>query len=298
MKKSLGLMLVTILFSSHVIAQIEIKIISYNVLEGLGNEESYGVGRHERCVKWLQEQNAEVIALQELYESEEKLSADAKDWGHNYYAKAGPIGLTSKEPLEFVKKYKKGLWHGVLHCKTYGIDFFVVHLSPADWKYRLREAEIIKGIVDSIKQITNSYILLGDFNSHSPFDGELYKQNPELIEKYKKGTPNNSSPNLVGDYLDYSVMSSFYSFPLIDITERFVPWSRRNTFPSPILIGVWRTAGNIGRTPERIDYILTTQEMSLNCKEVTIHNSEKTDYLSDHYPIEAVFEIGNEEVSE
>jgi endonuclease/exonuclease/phosphatase family metal-dependent hydrolase len=298
MKKSLGLMLVTILFSSHVIAQIEIKIISYNVLEGLGNEESYGVGRHERCVKWLQAQNAEVIALQELYESEEKLSADAKDWGHKYYAKAGPIGLTSKEPLEVVKKYKKGLWHGVLHCKTYGIDFFVVHLSPADWKYRLRETEIIKGIVDSIKQTTNSYILLGDFNAHSPFDGELYKQNPELIEKYKKATPNNSSPNLVGDYLDYSVMSSFYSFPLIDITERFVPWYRRNTFPSPILIGVWRTAGNIGRTPERIDYILTTHEMSLNCKEVTIHNSEETDYISDHYPIEAVFEIGNEEVSE
>ena len=298
MKKSLGLILFAILFSSQLIAQKEIKIISYNVLEGLGNEESYGEGRHERCVKWLHEQNAEVIALQELYESEEKLSGDAKNWGHKYYAKAGPLGLTSKEPIEFVKMYKKGLWHGVLHCKTYGIDFLVVHLSPADWKYRLREAEIIKGIVDSIKQTTNSYILLGDFNAHSPFDGELYKQNPELIEKYKKGTPNNSSPNLVGNYLDYSVMSSFYSFPLIDITERFVPWYQRTTFPSPILIGVWRTAGNIGRTPERIDYILTTPEMSLGCKEVTIHNSEETDFISDHYPIEAVFEIGNKKISE
>jgi hypothetical protein len=102
--------------------------------------------------------------------------------------------------------------------------------------------------------------------THSPFDGELHKQNPELIEKYKKGILNNSSPNLVGDYLDCSVMSSIYSFPLIDITERFVPWYRRNTFPSPFLIGLWRTSGNIGRTPQRIDYILTTQEMSLNCK--------------------------------
>jgi hypothetical protein len=34
--------------------------------------------------------------------------------------------------------------------------------------------------------------------------------------------------------------------------------------------------------------------MSLNCKEVIIHNSEETDYISDHYPIEAVFEIENE----
>ena len=272
--------------------------MSYNILEGLGNVESYGEGRHDRCIKWLQEQNADVIALQELYKSEERFSEDAKEWGHEYYAKAGPIGFSSKEPIEFVKKYKKGLWHGVLHCKTYGIDFLVVHLSPADWRYRLSEAEIIKGIVDSIKQTTNRYILLGDFNAHSPFDGELYKQNPELIKKYKKGSPNNSSPNLVGDFPDYSVMSSFYSFPLIDITERFVPWYQRKTFPSPILIGVWRTAGNIGRTPERIDYILTTQEMSLNCKKVIIHNSEENDYISDHYPIEAIFELKKDNISE
>ena len=155
----------------------------------------------------------------------------------------------------------------------------------------MREAEIIRVIVDSIRQRTNSYILLGDFNAHSPFDAELYKQNADLIKKYKKGTPNNTSPNLVGDYPDYSVMSSFYSFPLIDITERFVPWYVRKTFPSPILIGVWRTAGNIGRTPERIDYILTNQEMSLKCKEVKIHCNEETDHISDHYPLEAIFQL-------
>jgi endonuclease/exonuclease/phosphatase family metal-dependent hydrolase len=292
MKKILGLLFIVSLFPLQIIAQKEIKVISYNVLEGLGNEESYGEGRHDRCVKWLQKQNANVIALQELYRSEEKLSVDAKEWGHQYYAKAGPIGLTSKEPFEFVKKYKEGLHHGILHCKTYGIEFLVVHLSPSDWKYRVREAEIIRGIIDSVKQNTNSYILLGDFNAHSPFDGELYKQNPELVKKYK-GSPNGSSPNLVGDYLDYSVMSAFYSFPLIDITERFVPWYQRKTFPSPILIDVWRTAGNIGRTPERIDYILTTQEMSLKCRKVTIHHNEENDYISDHYPLEAIFEIEN-----
>jgi endonuclease/exonuclease/phosphatase family metal-dependent hydrolase len=191
-------------------------------------------------------------------------------------------------------KNKKGLCHGVLPCKTYGIDFLVVHLSPADWKYRLREAEIINGIVDSVKQTTKRYILLGDFNAHSPFDGELYKQNPELIKKYKNGTPNNSSPNLAGDYLDYSVMSAFYSFPLFDITERFVSWYQRKTFPSPILIGVWGTAGNISRTPERIDYILTTEEMSTKCTRVIIFHCEENDYISDHYPIEAIFEIVNE----
>lgn len=291
MKISIGLLLVVMSCSLHVLAQKEIKIISYNVLEGLGNIQDYGEGRHERCVKWLKEQKANVIALQELYKDNERLSADAKEWGHEYYAKAGSLGLTSKEPIEIVKKYKKGLWHGVLHCRTYGVDFLVVHLSPADWKYRLREAEIIRGIVDSLKQTTKNYILLGDFNAHSPFDGELYRQNPDLIKKYKKGHPNDSSPNLVGDYLDYSVMSSFYSFPLIDVTERFVPWYQRKTFPSPILIDVWRTAGNIGRTPERIDYILTSEEMSIKCISLEIFNKEENDYISDHYPLKAVFKI-------
>lgn len=291
MKKLLKVVLTSILFCSHLFSQSEIKVISYNVLEGLGNEKKYGKSRHHKFVNWVKAQNADVIALQELYESEEKLSIDSRNWGHKYYAKFGPIGITSREPIEVVEKYKNGLWHGMLHCKTYGIDFFVLHLSPADWKYRLKEAEIIKGIVGDTKQTTDQIIVLGDFNAHSPFDAELYNQNPELIEKYKKGSPNNSSPNLSGDFLDYSVMSSFYAFPLIDITERFIPWYKRNTFPSPILIGVWRTAGNIGRTPERIDYILTTHEMGLKCKSVKIHNSEETDYISDHYPIEAVFRM-------
>jgi len=292
MRKSFGLLLLTILFSLNVVAQKEIKVITYNVLEGLGNEASYGEGRHDRFVKWLQAQHADVIALQELYASEEKLSNDAKEWGHNYYAKAGPIGLTSREPIRIKKIYSnKNLRNRVLQCETYGINFFVIHLSPTDWKYRLHEAQIIKDIVDSIAQTTDKYILMGDFNSHSPFDGELYKQNPELIKKYKKGSPTNSSPNLVGDYLDYSVMSSFYSFPLIDITERFIPWYQRYTFPTPILIDVWRTAGNIGRTPERIDYILTSPQMGLYCKGIKIYNGEENDYISDHYPLEAIFDL-------
>ena len=296
MKKTIVSLFITILFAAHVSAQKEIKVITYNILEGLGNEASYGEGRHERCVQWLKEQQADVIALQELYGSEEMLSQDAKQWGHEYYAKAGPIGLTSNEPIELVKKYKKGLWHGVLLCKTYGLDILVVHLSPADWKYRFREATIIKGIIDSVKQTTQEYIVMGDFNAHSPFDSELYKQNPDLVKKYQKGdsfqkSAGNAYRSLIDGHIDYSVISQFLSFPLIDVTERFVPWYHRHTFPSPILIGVWRTAGNIGRTPERIDYIFTSIEMSKKCKSVKVHNGEEFDYLSDHYPVEAIFEI-------
>lgn len=290
-------LLLFIIFTLNVKAQNTIKVITYNVLEGLGNEKDYGKDRHKHGVKWITEQNADVIALQELYSSEEKLSNDAKKWGHEYYAKSGPIGLTSRAPIKVKKIYSnESLRNSVLQCETYGINFFVIHLSPADWKYRLKETKIINGIIDSVKQTTDKYVLLGDFNAHSPFDAELYKQNPELIKKYQKGDKNNiikgnPNRNLLGDYLDYSVMSSFYAFPLVDVTERLVPWYQRFTFPTPILIDVWRTAGNIGRTPERIDYILTSLPMSLLCKSVKIHNGEENDYISDHYPLEAIFDL-------
>ena len=57
------------------------------------------------------------------------------------------------------------------------------------------------------------------------------------------------------------------------------------------MIGVWRTAGNIGRTPERIEHILTSQKMKLQCRGVKIYNGEENDFILDHYPDESIFEI-------
>jgi exodeoxyribonuclease III len=298
--KRFGIFIVAVGICFNVFGQKEIKIITWNVLEGLGNEACYGEGRRERCIKWLKNRNTDVIALQEMYEDEEKLSRDAKSWGHNYYAISGTLALTSNRPVTLKHKYVNtdgGFWHGVLHCETHGLDFLVVHLCPADWKYRLWEAEMIKTIVDTLKNRTDKYIVLGDFNAHSPFDSEFHLQKPDLLKKYEKGDKESESRgssyrNLTDNHLDYSVMSDFLSFPLVDVTQRFVPLHNRFTFPTPILIGVWRTAGNIGRTQERIDYILASPELSRFCKEVTIYNNaDEVDYISDHYPVEAVFEL-------
>ncbi|WP_236970294.1 endonuclease/exonuclease/phosphatase family protein [Membranihabitans marinus] len=281
-------------------AQSDMKVITYNVLEGLGNEATYGKGRRDSCVQWLDQQQADVIGLQEFYGSEAMLQEDSKRWEHNYFVKSGGVALTSRKPIEVIKIYsEKGLANSVIHCRTFGVDFLVIHLSPSDWKYRLNEAHRIESIVDSVRLTTDKYIVLGDFNSHSPFDGELYNQNPELVAKYQKGDRMNKAKgsfnrNTVNGRLDYSVMSKFLSFPLIDVTEHYVPLHNRFSFPTPILIGVWRTAGNIGRTPERIDYILCSKELSPYCKNVIIHNGEDNDYISDHYPVEAIFDLNSQ----
>lgn len=296
--KTFNILIFAIIFNINTYGQKnEIKVITYNILEGLGNNSTYGEDRHNNCVAWLKKQGADVIALQEMYSSDELLAEDAKQWGHNFYFKSGSVAITSNKPITFKKVYsKKELRNNVVHCRTYGIDFLGIHLSPSDWKYRSGEADIIKKIVDTVKIQTDKYIVFGDFNAHSPFDADLYIENPELVKKYLKGDKNNidrgsTNRSLVDGFLDYSVMSKFISFPLVDITQRFVSMRDRHTFPSPILIGVWRTAGNIGRTPERIDYIMTSIVLSKFCKSVKVHNGEENDYISDHYPVEAVFAI-------
>jgi exonuclease III len=299
MKKLLNILVFMIGIGINVYGQKEIKVITYNILEGLGNNATYGEDRHDNCVKWLQSQKADVIALQEMYGSETQLAIDAKAWGHDYYVKSGSVAITSNRPITVKKIYsRKDLRNNVIHCQTYGIDILGIHLSPADWKYRLGEAGIINDILDSISVTTNKYMVLGDFNSHSPFDADLYAQNPDLALKYLKGDRANeakASPdrNLMDENVDYSVISKFLSFPLIDVTQRFVPVHMRHSFPTPILIGVWRTAGNIGRTPERIDYIMCSLELSKFCKGVKVHNGEGNDYISDHYPVEATFKVGD-----
>ena len=119
-----------------------------------------------------------MLALQELcgYD-EEQLKTDAAKWGHNHVKilKTGgyPVGLTSRKPIHIKKRVIDDLWHGLLHCETYGIEFFVVHLS-LDCNFRLKEANIIAKMVKDSK--SDRYIVLGDFNAHSPFDEELPKQ--------------------------------------------------------------------------------------------------------------------------
>ncbi len=292
-KKVLVVLLSAVSFCLY--GQSSLKVITYNVLEGLGNEASYGKGRKEKCIAWIKSRQPDVIALQEWYGSEEMLREAARQWGHDHVVKSGGIAFTAKAPITHQKIYKnEKFWNTVVQARVGGIDFFVIHLSPADWKIRLTEAHLIKSIVDSVKQHTDQYMVLGDFNAHSPFDDEEHQRHPALLAKYTKGDRSNETKgkdhrNLIDYQYDYSVMGSFLSVPLIDVTQRLVPAHERHTFPTPILIDVWRTAGNIGRTPERIDYIMTSPELSQKCRQVIVHNDEPNDYISDHYPVEAVF---------
>ncbi len=167
-----------------------------------------------------------------------------------------------------------------------------MHLSPSDYNFRLKEANIIS---EKVKHCRNDkHIILGDFNAHSPFDEETLKHNNSLLKQYLK-SENETYSNLRLKTFDYSVISTFLALPTIDVSKNFIDIKNRYTFPTPALIGLYRENMNhVIQTQERIDYILTSPTLSKSCTNVSIFNNEETATLSDHYPVMAEFNFKTE----
>lgn len=269
-----------------------VKVMTYNIWNGF--DWGKDTARKENWIQWISDKSPDVLALQELCGyTEEKLRTDAARWGHTYVkilkVEGYPVGLTSNKPIILKEKGLDEMWHGFLHCETYGIDFFVVHLSPSDSNFRLKEAHLIVEKIRSSK--SDKYIILGDFNAHSPFDEGILKNNKSLLQKYTNEKNKKGYSNLRLGAFDYSVVSTFLGLPAIDVTKNFVDIKARFTFPTPALIGIYQTADEVELNKERIDYILTSPIISKSCKNVSIFNSGMTENLSDHYPIMAEFQF-------
>ncbi len=150
MKKSSFLVLIVLVFVDFAPAQIpetsNLRIMTYNIWNGFDwGKDSI---RKESTIEWIKSQKPDVLALQELCNyTEEKLKEDP-------------------------------FWHGLLHCESYGIDFYIVHLSPADCDIRLDEARLVTERIK--KNFNTSYIILGDFNSLSPLDVYWMENNTDL----------------------------------------------------------------------------------------------------------------------
>ena len=289
--KALKIALLILIFSAPLMAQL--KVMSYNVLTGFDwNQDS---NRGTELIKWVNKYNPDVLALQEMNGfNEERLAIFAKKWGHTYSAIAKtdgyPVPLTSNKPIQVKVRLLEGLWHGILHIETHGIDFFVVHLSPADWIFRKNEADIICKKIEEAALKTEEYIIMGDFNAHSPVDAEFNRRYPYQLERYRKGDSSGGKyKNLHNGEYDYSVLSTFLSLPLIDVCDRFVEWDQRTSCPTPLNVPRWLTAEEMAKTKHRIDFILTSPDLATKCTGAWIFNGAENYYLSDHYPVMAEF---------
>lgn len=256
-----------------------IRVMSYNIWNGFdwGKDKE----REALFVEYITNEDPEVLALQELCGfTQEKLSKLAKKWGHDHaviHKEHGySVGITSKEPIEVKAKLQEGYWHGLLHVKTYGYDMIVTHLNPFDYRKRLVEANnLIEYMTEN--KITENALVMGDLNAHSPSDADfLERHNAEIIKGRK---PINGS----NGRFDYSVISRFLSYPLIDVCQKYVDVSQRETYPTLIF---WPKDKSImDRKIERIDFILVTTDLENSVLNAFIPNRGGVDYLSDHYPV-------------
>lgn len=294
-ERSLFIAILYCMLSTHsAVAQPQqLKVMAYNIWNGF--DWGKDTARHDMFIQWAKEQQADVMALQELCGyTAEKLQADAEKWGHPYSIiikeDGYPVGITSRQPIELIEKVREEMWHGMLHVKTYDIDFFVVHLSPSDVNIRMREAEII---TEKVKAIDNDkFLILGDFNSHSPMDADLNANRITLLERTRNSDANNEKYNNLRDgEFDYSVISTFLSIPSIDICQRKMAIADRYSFPAPVLVGqYYEDVKGIKNTYRRIDYIMASPWLAQKCQTAHIEHSFYTDRLSDHYPVLATFE--------
>lgn len=273
---------------------VNLKLISYNIWNGFewGKDQE----RKEKMVTWVKAQQPDVVALQELCGyTKELLLEDAKKWGHSYVeilkTSGYPVGITSSQPIEVEERIIENMHHGVLHCSTWGIDFFVVHFSPFSYEKRNEEASIVLNKLTEVSKKRDKYIVLGDFNAVSPFDADLYKGNASLLKSMRDAEETHGHVrNLFHGQLEYGVLSQFMSFPLIDVVQlHTIGLEQRLSCPTQ----VFEKNKGEGRHPHsiRIDYILTSPNLAEGCINARVDNQDETYYLSDHYPVVAIFKI-------
>ena len=293
--KALGLLLLLFLFPFKGISQEKaantIKVISYNIWNGFEKD----TARQTRFTEWMNAQQPDIVALEELVGINEKdLAALAASYGHPYVAivkeEGYPVGLTSRQPIRVVKKQVEGFWHGMLHAQTYGLDIIVTHLSPFEWKYRLKEAEAITHYIHENK--LESCMVMGDFNAYSPFDADEVETHTQLKQNmlgWDKSHPEYG--NMRGERFDYSVLSEFLSIGFADPVKMFVPAAKRMSYPAATLYEWQWGDPRLKMLGARLDYILVSPALAPKCIDATVHNGKELEGISDHYPVSVILEL-------
>jgi exodeoxyribonuclease III len=240
-----------------------LKIINWNVLYGFNHKNSIDEG-----ARWIKAQAPDIIAFQELNGiSEKELGKHAHKWGHRFavtHKKGGfPVGLTSKETITVVERQSEGYHHGFLHCKTYGIHFFVVHF----WPGKSEEVDkILSKIAPLLKQEEN-VVILGDFNGCSRKDTDFLLSHATLRE------------------IDYTFVDQIESNGFIDIVNKHDPKAKISC-PSPITIPRWsKNLEELQKKQYRIDFVFADNRLARDSKSGTISLEKELEKISDHYPV-------------
>ena len=261
-------------------------VITYNVWNGFEGE----IPRRNAFVAWAKQQQADVMAFQELNNFTQAGFAElANSWGHPYAVivkeNGYPVGISSRYPITNVYKQIAGMHHGCLYAEVKGISFFVVHFSPFSSAKRKEEADAIIATLKSKHKLDEKTIVLGDFNAFSPADSLFYTTTGLRDSMRVAETKNSVLRNLdARKELDYQVVRTFIDNGFYD-SFSLLQKPFDNSYPTKVFPGT-TTSDLI-----RIDQVLLSAKMKADFKSAVIIKDAVTDTLSDHYPIREVFEL-------
>lgn len=280
MMRAVGIVVLAGLLAGSVAAE-PLKVMTYNVWLGFNKMQHLNAG-----VQWIASQDCDVLALQELKGfNQERLQAAAEKWGHPYAVifdrKGGfPQGLTSKTPIEKMEQIQPEndpKLRGTLHCKTAGIHFFVVHFDPRNYLRRQKEAAAVADRVKPLLGAGEQVVVLGDFNTHSPVDGELMKTKTALLEKWREKEGQQHRAFDPSGELDFSVLQTLFDAGLVDPSVAPIA-----TFPTRLHFSD-ASADEFEGLQQRIDFILVSDPLKTGT--VSYPRDEVLNKISDHYPV-------------
>ncbi|MBB5436889.1 exodeoxyribonuclease-3 [Pedobacter sp. AK017] len=258
----------------QVFAQHKLRVISYNILEGMKNDTTKG---KQVFVNWVKSYAPDILALQECNKfTQLSLEEMAARYGHPYAilvkTTGYPVGITSKYPIVDVQKITDNMTHGFIVCKIKDLNVIVLHLNPHKYRKRREEIGEILGTM-AVAPVRERWMIMGDFNSFSPLDKDNYQDGDALKSLQEAAKKYSYHDNLVdGKSLDFQVQQQILDFGLKDAGKIVEP-------------------GSIPK--RRIDYIYVSKDL---IKKVTTAHFIRDDFTagySDHKPVIMEFKHTN-----
>lgn len=263
-----------------------LKIITYNVWYGFSKVPE----RKEAWLEWIKDREPDVLSLQELNGyTREQLARDARFYGHDYSVllkeDGFPTGISSRFPIEDVKRITEGFHHGLLRVRIQQIYFYVIHLHPSNWEFRKREVQLIIRDIQSLPE-NSDIILAGDFNTFSPLDSIFYSHG-RLEPFFDQRDKHFREKNLNKGQLDYSVIQELLDCGFIDLeaADRGPDYVFTGSFPT----GVEKEGAHGDQ--RRLDYVFASKKLKKSLIRAEIIADDTTFSLSDHLPVRVEFKL-------
>jgi exonuclease III len=246
----------------------ELKVLSYNILEGLQHSQV----QIDVFVEWVTKHDPDITFYQELNGwTEEKFAELARRCGHPYSAKITQdgyrMGISSRYELCDVQRVTEGFLLGYVYAKTLDYHLFAIHLNAHSQPERLREITQILEHAKSLPQ-DSKIMLAGDFNSLAESDDDAY-QDADFVKNLQATQPNFTLEYAVTNALLQAGFTDAYRLHHSEF-KRSLPTAKR-IYP-----------GDAGR---RIDYAFLSPALQDKCTSAEIIHDPITRFLSDHYPL-------------